>query len=79
MATCKSFARQLPRYLRRPATVPIIPRSNRFAGKLQNQAFIRRGYASISAAELKFGQPLHETHPHLLGPGEREFMLLHFL
>lgn len=30
-----------------------------------------RGYATtISAAELQFGQPLHETHPHLLGPGE---------
>jgi len=27
-----------------------------------------RGYAS--AAELRFGQPLHETHPHLLQPGE---------
>ena len=34
-----------------------------------------RGYASstISAAELKFGQPLHETHPHILGPGECKF------
>ena len=28
----------------------------------------RRQYAS--AADLQFGQPLHETHPHLLGPGE---------
>ncbi|KAL2797992.1 peptidase M24, structural domain-containing protein [Aspergillus keveii] len=71
MATCKSFVRQWPRYLCRPATVPIIPRNlNRPTGKLQTQSFIRRGYASISAAELKFGQPLHETHPHLLGPGE---------
>ncbi|KAF2193513.1 xaa-Pro aminopeptidase-like protein [Zopfia rhizophila CBS 207.26] len=25
---------------------------------------------SISAAELQFGQPLHETHPHLLKAGE---------
>ncbi|KAF2097728.1 xaa-pro dipeptidase app [Rhizodiscina lignyota] len=24
----------------------------------------------VSAAELQFGQPLHETHPHLLQPGE---------
>lgn len=31
---------------------------------------IRRSYASISAADLKFGQPLHETHPHILSPGE---------
>ncbi|KAF2020978.1 hypothetical protein BU24DRAFT_339405 [Aaosphaeria arxii CBS 175.79] len=29
----------------------------------------RRGI-SVSAAELRFGQPLHETHPHLLKPGE---------
>ncbi|KAH6640599.1 peptidase M24, structural domain-containing protein [Chaetomium tenue] len=30
-----------------------------------------RGYAtSISAAELEFGQPVYETHPHLLKPGE---------
>ncbi|KAK3303405.1 peptidase M24, structural domain-containing protein [Chaetomium strumarium] len=31
----------------------------------------RRSYAtSISAAELEFGQPVHETHPHILKPGE---------
>ncbi|KAM0803744.1 putative metallopeptidase family M24 [Usnea florida] len=29
-----------------------------------------RKYASISAAELQFGQPLHETHPHILKAGE---------
>ncbi|KAI4169741.1 MAG: hypothetical protein LQ343_005482 [Gyalolechia ehrenbergii] len=29
-----------------------------------------RPYASVSAAELQFGQPLHETHPHLLRSGE---------
>lgn len=26
----------------------------------------------VSAADLQFGQPLHETHPHLLKPGEGE-------
>ncbi|KAK5798054.1 hypothetical protein VI817_004345 [Penicillium citrinum] len=32
---------------------------------------IPRTYAtSVFAADLKFGQPLHETHPHLLDPGE---------
>jgi intermediate cleaving peptidase 55 len=36
----------------------------------------RRSYASVSAAELQFGQPLHETHPHLLGPGERVYIYL---
>jgi len=30
----------------------------------------RRCYASISAADLRFGQPVHETHPHLLRAGE---------
>jgi intermediate cleaving peptidase 55 len=35
-----------------------------------------RLYASISAADLKFGQPLHETHAHLLGAGERESVRL---
>ncbi|KAI9869268.1 MAG: hypothetical protein M1813_000056 [Trichoglossum hirsutum] len=29
-----------------------------------------RSYASVSAADLKFGQPLHETHAHLLKVGE---------
>ncbi|KAF2277149.1 uncharacterized protein EI97DRAFT_432763 [Westerdykella ornata] len=29
----------------------------------------RRGM-SVSAAELRFGQPVHETHPHLLKAGE---------
>ncbi|PCG98472.1 Hypothetical protein PENO1_054330 [Penicillium occitanis (nom. inval.)] len=36
-----------------------------------NRSFLpTRSYASISASELQFGQPLHETHPHLLEPGE---------
>lgn len=29
-----------------------------------------RTYATVSAAELQFGQPVHETHPHLLRAGE---------
>ncbi|KAI4242998.1 MAG: hypothetical protein L6R40_003689 [Gallowayella cf. fulva] len=29
-----------------------------------------RLYASVSAADLQFGQPVHETHPHLLKAGE---------
>jgi intermediate cleaving peptidase 55 len=37
---------------------------------MSKQPSLLRSYASISAAELKFGQPLHETHPHLLNPGE---------
>jgi intermediate cleaving peptidase 55 len=33
------------------------------------KAVSRRGI-SVSAAELRFGQPVHETHPHLLKAGE---------
>ncbi|KAL8925267.1 MAG: hypothetical protein Q9208_003557 [Pyrenodesmia sp. 3 TL-2023] len=36
----------------------------------QNAALPSRSYASVSAGDLQFGQPLHETHPHLLKPGE---------
>ena len=31
---------------------------------------IRRISSVVPAAELRFGQPLHETHPHLLEAGE---------
>ncbi|KAI9848002.1 MAG: hypothetical protein M1838_000674 [Thelocarpon superellum] len=34
------------------------------------QVASQRCYATVSAAELQFGQPLHETHPHLLKAGE---------
>lgn len=30
----------------------------------------------VSAADLQFGQPLHETHPHLIAPGDRNVLLL---
>ncbi|KAL4885676.1 peptidase M24, structural domain-containing protein [Aspergillus karnatakaensis] len=69
MAACRSIARQWPRYLRRSVPVTILPMLGQRAVQ-PPQPTLRRGYASVSAAELKFGQPLHETHPHLLGPGE---------
>lgn len=28
--------------------------------------------AAVSAADLRFGQPVHETHPHILQAGERK-------
>lgn len=36
-----------------------------------------RGYATaeVPASKLSFGQPLHETHPHLLKPGESTITL----
>lgn len=43
--------------LRQPRTPPISSR-------------IRRISSTVQAAELRFGQPLHETHPHLLKAGE---------
>ncbi|OJZ91099.1 hypothetical protein ASPFODRAFT_180405 [Aspergillus luchuensis CBS 106.47] len=67
MSTCKAAIRQWPRCLRRQA--PRISLSHLSRPVLQQPA-LRRTYASISAAELKFGQPLHETHPHILEPGE---------
>ncbi|CAK7212019.1 aminopeptidase [Sporothrix bragantina] len=30
----------------------------------------QHGYATISAADMLFGQPVHETHPHILEAGE---------
>ena len=35
-----------------------------------------RTFASVSAADLQFGQPVHETHPHMLQAGERTCLLL---
>jgi Aminopeptidase P, N-terminal domain len=41
-------------------------------------AVFGRSYASVSAADLKFGQPLHETHSHLLEFGERKSMVVSY-
>jgi intermediate cleaving peptidase 55 len=68
MAACRSLVRQCAVHLRassRPLSHPLrrFPRCNP----------LPRSYAtSVAAAELKFGQPLHETHPHILSPGERQ-------
>ncbi|CZT46123.1 related to E.coli X-Pro aminopeptidase II [Rhynchosporium secalis] len=40
------------------------------AHRSRTTSYTRRTYASVSAAELQFGQPVHETHPHLLRAGE---------
>ncbi|KAJ5646932.1 hypothetical protein N7490_003304 [Penicillium lividum] len=67
MATCRSLVRQCALQLRR---TPRLSRSSyQTLGRIQVP--LRRAYTtSVGAAELKFGQPLHETHPHLLSPGE---------
>ncbi|BAE57103.1 unnamed protein product [Aspergillus oryzae RIB40] len=68
MSTCKLLTRQWPRYLRCPTSRISVTSFNRTA--FQTRPALRRAHGSISAAELKFGQPLHETHPHILNPGE---------
>lgn len=35
-----------------------------------------RSYAAVAASELQFGQPVHETHPHLLKAGESRVGLI---
>jgi hypothetical protein len=39
----------------------------------------RRTVEAISAKDLQFGQPVHETHPHLLKPGESALRLSNLL
>jgi hypothetical protein len=39
----------------------------------RNASHSPRTYATVSAADLQFGQPVYETHPHLLRAGESEF------
>lgn len=43
-----------------------------------HHVFLRpqRSYSSVvSAANVQFGQPVHETHPHILKAGERKYIL----
>lgn len=49
---------------------PLLSRAGRCEPWLPLLAQPRRGYAAISAAECQFGQPVHETHPHILKAGE---------
>ncbi|KJZ74648.1 hypothetical protein HIM_05998 [Hirsutella minnesotensis 3608] len=44
-----------------------------FRCRLPSLATTARRYASVPAASLRFGQPVYETHPHILKPGERKF------
>jgi hypothetical protein len=56
------FLRQRPRHL-----AHVDGLSWRLSGA---RPVVHRGCASISAADLQFGQPVHETHPHILNHGE---------
>ncbi|KAI0601112.1 peptidase M24, structural domain-containing protein [Biscogniauxia sp. FL1348] len=71
--------RQLQRHLRQPArqcpppiTRCILPNSSptRIAPQHHLHASKRSYTTAIPASELLFGQPVYETHPHLLAPGQ---------
>jgi intermediate cleaving peptidase 55 len=69
MAACRSLARQCALHLRPSLRSFARPARQCLA---RGNPPLRRAYAtSVAAADLQFGQPLHETHPHLLSPGER--------
>ena len=40
----------------------------------QKRAFHHSGSVDVSARDLQFGQPVHETHPHLLKPQESMYI-----
>ncbi|KAJ5594934.1 uncharacterized protein N7459_001142 [Penicillium hispanicum] len=68
MATCRTLVRQCALQMRTSPRLVIHPSPQCL---VRNRISLRRSYASsVAAAEFKFGQPLHETHPHLLSPGE---------
>ncbi|KAF2091772.1 hypothetical protein K490DRAFT_30835 [Saccharata proteae CBS 121410] len=55
------------RPLRFIATLPTRPALSQCRSRISP---LSRRCVSVSAADLQFGQPLHETHPHLLKAGE---------
>ncbi|KAF1813419.1 xaa-pro dipeptidase app [Eremomyces bilateralis CBS 781.70] len=58
-------------YARTVCLPPVIRCGNAAIRRSAVNPLRRRPYSSyISAADLQFGQPLHETHPHLLQLGE---------
>lgn len=71
-----SKAAPLQHCLKRLSAAPTPLRSPRVRPRLPTrvgQSNLRsstRSYASVSASELQFGQPVHETHPHILKAGE---------
>ena len=56
------LARAALRQISRPLQASIRP----LPGRTWNRSYA----TTISAAELEFGQPVHETHPHILKAGE---------
>lgn len=60
-----------PITLSRPLARPLLSSLNRTSAPTSEARC-----ASTSASDLNFGQPLHETHPHLLKAGERKLVTL---
>jgi len=71
MSKSSSLLRQWHRYLSRSPFNALRCSDRQFYLRpASTRLAVRRGYATVSAAELQFGQPVHETHPHILKPGE---------
>lgn len=73
MKLCRYSLQRLA--FRRP--IRVLPDSE--IDRARQAAVGARHRSSVSAAELQFGQPLHETHPHLLKAGERKIAGLNIL
>jgi len=61
------------RSLLRPLQASTLHRPARPLAAFRNRATYLpsiRTRTLVSAAECQFGQPLHETHPHLIAPGD---------
>ncbi|MCJ1478419.1 hypothetical protein MMC13_007099 [Lambiella insularis] len=69
MKGCFRIVQQQTATYRASISYKVFARTKRYNGCPRSN--ISRLYSSVSAAELQFGQPLHETHPHLLEAGER--------
>ncbi|KAF8419439.1 peptidase M24, structural domain-containing protein [Tirmania nivea] len=73
---CTRALRAQTLLLQLPATTTIVPAASHFLRPPPVAPIRRRNYATESAAgvvhasQLSFGQPIHETHPYLIGPGE---------
>lgn len=72
-ATCNSNA--AVEIQPRKRSVDSRPALSRSSSRNRTTYAVRRTYASIPAEELQFGQPVHETHPHLLRAGESRFLI----
>ncbi|KAL2266193.1 hypothetical protein VTJ83DRAFT_5545 [Remersonia thermophila] len=65
MSTTRAALRQLSRL--RPFLTRHPPPPWR---RISTRSYATAAESSVSAAQLDFGQPVHETHPHILKPGE---------